>query len=88
MNKPMNFSAEDKKTVKKFATFLLSLTPNEFGALASLIGFLLSQDLDFYAQQSAGNFFECIGQVMLTISAQGFTRQQDLNNKNNNNIPF
>lgn len=79
----MNFSSEDSKNIKNFASFLLNISPNEFGALASLIGLLLSQNLDYYSQQSLGNFFECIGQVMLTISAQGFTINQALNNNNN-----
>lgn len=70
----MNFSNDDYKCFKEFTTFLLGLTPNEFGALASLIGLLLSQNIDAYSQQSAGNFLECVGQVMLTISSQQFTR--------------
>lgn len=79
----MNFSSDDEKNIKEFATFLLNLSPNEFAGLSVAIGFLFSQVLDPYAQQSAGNFFECLGQVMLTISSQAFTRQ----NKDHN-TPF
>lgn len=72
----MFFSDDDIKEFKRFSTFLLNLTPNEFGAFASIIGYLLSQNLDAYSMQSAGNFFECIGQIMLTISSQEFTRDK------------
>ncbi len=69
----MNFTKEDKKCIKEFSTFLLQLSPNEFTAFAFFFGYLLSQYMDPYSQQSAGNFFECVGQVMLTISSQQFT---------------
>lgn len=69
-----------QKDFKEFATFLIGLSPNEFTALACLIGFLLSQNLNAAGQQSAGNFFECIGQVMLTISGQNYAQQ--VNNDN------
>lgn len=85
INKPMDFTNDDKKNIKGFAAFLLSLSPNEFAALASLLGLLFSQNLDYYSQQSVGNFLECIGQVMLTTSAQGFALNQAFSNNNNSN---
>ncbi len=76
-------SYEDQEAMNQFATFLIGLTPNEFTALACIIGFLLSQNLNAAAQQSAGNFFECVGQVMLTISGQNYARS-NFNDPNNN----
>lgn len=77
----MNLSEEDKKSIHQFGTFLLSLDPNQFAAFAALIGLLLCQYLDEYSQESAGNFFETVGQIMLTVSAQKMTRDYRLKGK-------
>ncbi len=69
----MNFSNEDKKSIHEFGTFLLSLSPSQFAAFASIIGLLLCENLDIYSQTSAGNFFELVGQVMLTVASQAQT---------------
>ena len=60
---------------KSLVSFITSLSPLEFSATACLFGFLLSAPLDEYSQQSVGNFFELIGQVMLTISSQNFLNE-------------
>ena len=60
-----------------FVKYISSLTPNEFTAVACIFGFLLSTPLDAYTQQSVGNFLECVGQVMLTISSQNFANKQN-----------
>lgn len=70
----MNLKQEEEKSIQEFATFLLSLTPNEFALVAMTFGLILSQPLDEYSQQSAGNFFVLLGQAMITISAQNFTK--------------
>lgn len=81
----MNFTKEEKKCIKEFSTFLLGLSPNEFTAFAFFMGYLLSQNMDGYSQQSTGNFFECLGQVMLTISSQQFTINYYKQNNSQNN---
>lgn len=51
-----------------------------FTISAFLIGYLLLDDLDPAEQNSIGNWFMMIGQVLCTNSAQ----QQVINNRNNN----
>lgn len=64
-----------------FSDFLFSFTGNEFALVGSLIGYFIGQDLTADKQSSLGNFFELIGQVLLTISSQN----QVILNKYNNN---
>ncbi|MGF7058467.1 hypothetical protein [Brassicibacter mesophilus] len=59
---------------------LTSLPPQQFTGLATIIGFLIASRLTFDQQNSIGNFIELIGQVILTISAQGSTLQTGDNN--------
>ena len=63
-----------------FSDFLFSFTGNEFALVGSLIGYFIGQDLTADKQSSLGNFFELIGQVLLTISSQN----QVILNKYNN----
>lgn len=58
-----------------------NIDASTFTISAFLIGYLLLDDLDPAEQNSVGNWFMMIGQVLCTNSAQ----QQVLNNKNNNN---
>ena len=62
---------EQNEKVRDFVEYILNLTPNEMGVIASAVGVLLSQPLTAMQQNSIGNFFELVGQVMLAISAQG-----------------
>ena len=66
---------------KSLADFLFSFTGNEFAIISSIIGFVISQNLDIDEVNSLGNFFENIGQFMLAKAAQ----DQVLSNRNNNN---
>ncbi len=63
---------------------MASLPPNidagTFTISAFLIGYLLIDDLDPAEQNSIGNWFMMVGQVLCTNSAQ----QQVINNRNNN----
>ncbi len=62
---------------------LLTLNTYEFATLAYLIGIILCNGLNFNEQQSLGNFFNLLGEVMQTIGSQG----QNLNeNSNDYNI--
>lgn len=66
---------------KSLADFLFSFTGNEFAIISSIIGFVISQNLDIDEVNSLGNFFENIGQFMLAKAAQ----DQVISNRNNNN---
>lgn len=64
-----DFSKFDYNT---FADLLLSLNSYEFTLIATILGFFIAKPLSATKQNSLGNFFELLGQVMLTISAQNF----------------
>ena len=53
-----------------FISYLLELNDVELTLLATIIGYYLSIDIDYNKQNSLGNFFELIGQILLTIAAQ------------------
>lgn len=58
------------------ADWLFSLNAYEFSLIATAIGFAISPSLTVNQQNSLGNFFELIGQVILTINAQNTTLAQ------------
>lgn len=58
--------------------YLDKLSPLEFSTLGSLIGLLLVQSLTVDEQNSIGNLFELIGQVLLTSAAQAQLQSPDL----------
>lgn len=58
------------KEVFSYAQFLSNLSGNEFAIIASLSGYFLSQNLTPEQQNSLGNFFEAVGQIMLCIASQ------------------
>ncbi len=59
---------------------ILSLPPQQFTALATIIGFLLACKLTVDEQNSFGSFLFSIGQTLSTISAQASTLQSEHNN--------
>lgn len=67
---------------KSLADFLFSFSGNEFAILSSIVGFIISQNLKIDEANSLGNFFEAIGQFILTKAAQD---QVNLNRKKGNN---
>ncbi len=67
----MKMNKEQEKKIIEFANYLLNLTPNEITILASFIGLFFSQFLTPNQQNVLGNFFELIGQVLITMGAQG-----------------
>ena len=67
----------------KLNKIILSLNPYELTTLGFIIGIIASEGLDYNAQQALGNFFEQIGQTLLTLGAQG----QNLN-ENDSNINY
>lgn len=59
-----------------FSNWLFSLDPYEFTLLATVMGVIISPSLTVNQQNSLGNFFELLGQVILTINAQNVTIRQ------------
>lgn len=56
-----------------FSNWLFSLNPYEFSLIATVIAFAISPALTINQQNSLGNFFELLGQAILTINAQSTT---------------
>lgn len=59
-----------------FSEWIFSLNPYEFTLIATVIGFTIAPALTVNQQNSLGNFFELLGQVILTINAQNITTRQ------------
>ena len=80
---------KNNDTINEFANinytnlgeWLSNLNAYEFTLIGTLLGFLIAPQLSVNLQNSVGNFFELIGQVILTINAQNVT-----NNPNSANI--
>ncbi len=68
---------------KNMSRFLFSFSGNEFGIIGAIVGYLICQNLDIDEQNSLGNFFELIGQIILAIAAQNQVISNDNNNNNN-----
>lgn len=63
----------------------MTLSPLEFTTLGVILGYLLSCNLTIDQQNSLGNWFELVGQIILTFNAQGSGQTmsptiQDINN--------
>lgn len=67
------------RVYKDWAKFLTSLSPNEFVLLGVTIGISIAQDLSIVEQNSIGNFFQMIGEILITYNGQAVT-VQTLNN--------
>lgn len=65
-----NFINQD---FRELANWIYSLNGYEFVIVATLVGVLIATPLSINQQNSLGNFFEQIGQTMLTIAAQNQT---------------
>ena len=60
----------DEKYFSNFSKWLASLSANEFALLAMITGYIITQGLNYEEQNSIGNWLECVGQIILTLSAQ------------------
>lgn len=58
-----------------FVDLLLSINEYELAILASAIGLLISPTITINQQNALGNFFELIGQTILTVNAQAVNLQ-------------
>lgn len=65
----MNNNSSDK--TKSIISIINSLSPFEFTFLASVVGYVLAFNLTPNEQNALGNWFELVGQTLLTFSAQG-----------------
>lgn len=68
---------EYEKQIKSFASYLFSLPAFDFTLIATILGYLFSLPLTTDEQNSLGNFFELVGQVLLTFNAQNQTLQDN-----------
>ena len=55
----------------KLANLISNLSPFEFTTLGVIFGYLLSLTIPITELNSLGNWFELVGQILLTYSAQG-----------------
>lgn len=55
---------------KTFASILNSLSPLEFTLIGNIVAWYITLNLTPNEQNSIGNWFEMIGQIMLTYQAQ------------------
>lgn len=65
-----NFMNQDFSSL---ADWIYSLNGYEFTLIATIISFLIAPSLSINQQNSLGNFFEQMGQTLLTIAAQNQT---------------
>lgn len=68
-NKEKEFIKEEN--IKNLASYILNLSPFEFSTTATILGYALSLILTTAEQNSVGNWFELVGQILLTFNAQG-----------------
>lgn len=59
-----------KNPISVFVDYLFSINPYELSLLANILGIILTIPLNANQQNTIGNFFELIGQQILTIQAQ------------------
>ena len=86
----------DNEAFKKFinqdflglSNWINSLNPYEFSLIAAVIGFIVAPPLSANEQNSLGNFFELIGQVLLSIAAQNMTVSQSSQQSSNQSPDF
>lgn len=60
-----------EENIRNLTSFILKLSPFEFVSIATIIGYLISFNLTISEQNSIGNWFELVGQIILTFNAQG-----------------
>lgn len=68
--------------ITALSKLILKLNPMELTALAIVIGYLFTDGLDAYQVQSIGNFFELVGQTLITYG----TQMENIDEENNNSV--
>lgn len=67
-----------------FSDWLFSLSAYEFTIMGAALGLIIAKPLTINQQNSLGNFFELVGQIILTINAQAGTLHPNSNITNPN----
>ncbi len=78
-----SFNQNIENNFSSFTEWLFSLSGLDFTIAATTIAILISSKLDTNEQNSIGNFFFLIGQVLITIDSQNITRNAKINNPEN-----
>lgn len=67
----MNTEFDDlKETINSLSKWLDNIPPYEYSLYATIIAYIISSFLNTGALNALGNWFEQLGQIMLTIAAQ------------------
>ncbi len=67
----MNDNYNDfKETIICFSNWLNSIPPYEYSLYGTILAYIIAPLLSTNAQNALGNWFEQVGQIILTISAQ------------------
>ncbi len=78
-----NYKEFINQDYNSFSKWLFSLSGYEFAFLSSATGFLIAPNLTVNQQNSLGNFFILLGEVLITINAQDITNLQYPETKSN-----
>lgn len=74
----MNDNFDDfKTTIQNFSNWLDSIPPYEYSLYGTILAYIIAPLLTTNAQNSLGNWFEQVGQILLTISAQASASPTD-----------
>ena len=68
---------------KEFTDWIFSLSGLDYTIAAITIAIILSKNLNINEQNSVGNFFFLIGQVLITMNAQDITQSERIDNPTN-----
>ncbi len=66
-----------KQSIIEFSNFLDNIPPYEYSLYATIIAYIISSLLSLNALNALGNWFEQVGQIMLTIAAQASATPSD-----------
>ena len=66
-----------KKSIIDFSNFLDNIPPYEYSLYATIVAYLISPLLSLNSLSALGNWFEQVGQIMLTIAAQASATPSD-----------
>lgn len=76
-NNSCNNPSNDGSYVNPLAASFFSIPPKQYALLSTLLGILLTGNLDLNQQNSLGNFIVNVGQAILTAAAQGQALQNN-----------
>ena len=70
----------------ELADWLFSLSGTDFVVIGTVAAILISSNLNLNQQNSIGNFFDLVGEAILTFNAQEITRRSKYTNPHNLSI--